>query len=109
MNNQLDKCKSKLVSAQQREANSTAEHIISDIDKIDLKIAQLKQQQADQVNGKGKDIQALAFNRPITNAEQADMGKLKKSVRGLIVVHPMTALGRDMGIKVVTGYASAEF
>ncbi|MCZ5540122.1 DUF2810 domain-containing protein, partial [Escherichia coli] len=23
----------------------------------------------------------------------ADMGKLKKSVRGLVVVHPMTALG----------------
>lgn len=23
------------------------------------------------------------------------MGKLKKSVRGLVVVHPMTALGRE--------------
>lgn len=26
------------------------------------------------------------------------MGKLKKSVRGLVVVHPMTALGREMGL-----------
>lgn len=27
------------------------------------------------------------------------MGKLKKSVRGLVVVHPMTALGREMGLQ----------
>ncbi len=27
------------------------------------------------------------------------MGKLKKSVRGLVVVHPMTALGREMGLR----------
>ncbi|BFO07527.1 hypothetical protein GGER_00370 [Serratia rubidaea] len=33
------------------------------------------------------------------------MGALKKSVRGLVVVHPMTALGREMGLKAVTGYA----
>lgn len=33
------------------------------------------------------------------------MGSLKKAVRGIEVVHPMTALGREMGLKVVTGYA----
>ncbi|SQB40511.1 Protein of uncharacterised function (DUF2810) [Citrobacter koseri] len=32
------------------------------------------------------------------------MGKLKKSVRGLVVVHPMTALGREMGLKEMTGF-----
>ena len=41
--------------------------------------------------------------------EQADMGKLKKSVRGLVVVHPMTALGREMGLKEMTGFAKSEF
>ena len=41
--------------------------------------------------------------------EQADMGALKKSARGLIVVHPMTALGREMGLKAVTGYAKKAF
>ncbi|HHX3280496.1 TPA: DUF2810 domain-containing protein, partial [Salmonella enterica] len=38
-----------------------------------------------------------------------DMGKLKKSVRGLIVVHPMTALGREMGLKEMTGFNKTEF
>jgi len=51
----------------------------------------------------------LAFNRPLTPAEQADMGKLKKSVRGLIVVHPLTAIGREIGVEVVTGFAPRKF
>jgi ribosome-associated protein len=45
----------------------------------------------------------------LTKAEQADMGKLNKSVKGLVVVHPLTALGREMGIKDVTGFAPAKF
>ncbi len=40
---------------------------------------------------------SLPFRRAITKKEQADMGKLKKSVRGLVVVHPMTALGPGNG------------
>lgn len=32
------------------------------------------------------------------------MGKLKKSVRGTVVVHPMTELGREMGLKEMTGF-----
>ena len=46
----------------------------------------------------------MPFRRAITKKEQADMGKLKKSVRGLVVVHPMTALGREMGLKEMTGF-----
>jgi hypothetical protein len=48
---------------------------------------------------------SLPHRRAITKKEQADMGKLKKSVRGLVVVHPMTALGREMGLKEMTGFA----
>lgn len=44
----------------------------------------------------------MPFQRAITKKEQADMGKLKKSVRGLVVVHPMTALGREMGLEEMT-------
>ena len=51
----------------------------------------------------------MAFNRELTKAEQADMGKLKKSVRGLVVVHPLTALGRELAIEKVTGFASKKF
>ena len=29
--------------------------------------------------------------------------------RGLIVVHPMTELGREMGLKEMTGFAKSEF
>lgn len=48
------------------------------------------------------------FQRAITK-EQADMGKLKKSVRGLVVVHPMTALGREMGLQEMTGFSKTAF
>ncbi|MFN4754999.1 YibL family ribosome-associated protein [Klebsiella pneumoniae] len=54
-------------------------------------------------------LMSLPFRRAITKKEQADMGKLKKSVRGLVVVHPMTALGREMGLKEMTGFARSEF
>ncbi|MBV7404822.1 YibL family ribosome-associated protein [Enterobacter sp. ENT03] len=59
-----------------------------------------------------KDAQKLAdmpFRRAITKKEQADMGKLKKSVRGLVVVHPMTELGREMELKEMTGFSKTEF
>jgi ribosome-associated protein len=46
----------------------------------------------------------MPHRRAITKKEQADMGKLKKSVRGLVVVHPMTELGREMGLKEMTGF-----
>ena len=51
----------------------------------------------------------LPFQRAITKKEQADMGKLKKSVRGLVVVHPMTALGREMGLQEMTGFSKTAF
>ena len=37
------------------------------------------------------------------------MGKLKKSVRGLVVVHPMTELGREMGLKEMTVFCKTAF
>ncbi len=73
------------------------------------KINKVKSQQKRQVNQIGSDVKSLPFNRVLTKAEQADMGKLKKSVKGLVVVHPMTALGREMGVKEVTGFAPKAF
>ena len=37
------------------------------------------------------------------------MAKLKKTVRGIIVVHPMTELGREMDLKEMTGFANTAF
>lgn len=51
----------------------------------------------------------MPFSREITKAEQADMGKLKKSVKGLVVVHPMTKLGKELRLEVMTGFAPKEF
>ncbi|MBK4556947.1 DUF2810 domain-containing protein, partial [Enterobacter hormaechei] len=47
--------------------------------------------------------------RAITKKPQADMGKLKKSVRGLEVVHPKTELGREMGLKEMTGFSNTAY
>lgn len=109
LNNRLDKSKSRLAAADQRGDDDAATTIRHDIDKMTRKITRLKGMQAQQVSSKSNNVKSLKFKRPITKAEQTDMGKLKKSVRGLVVVHPMTALGRTMDIKVVTGFAPQEF
>lgn len=109
LKNRLDKSRSKLLAAEQRGDYEMATQTKLEVEKINNELTRLKGQQTQEINGTSKTIQALAFNRPITKAEQSNMGKLKQSVRGLVVVHPMTALGREMGIEVVTGFAPAPF
>ncbi|MEH6558509.1 MAG: YibL family ribosome-associated protein [Oceanicoccus sp.] len=109
LNNRLDKYRSKLSSAERRDDKEVIAQATRGIEKITKKITNVKGQQTSQLSGKGHDIKSLAFSRALTKAEQADMGKLKKSVRGLIVVHPMTALGREIQVDVVTGYAPSKF
>jgi len=109
LNNRLDKYRGKMVSARQRNDRVIIAQFQTEIDSLTQKIAHLKSQQGEQMSNKGSSIKALAFNRTLTKAEQADMGKLKKSVRGLVVVHPMTAIGREIGVTKVTGFAPAKF
>ncbi|MBC7004498.1 YibL family ribosome-associated protein [Photobacterium sp. BZF1] len=109
LNNRLDKLRRKLAGAQERGDQAIAGQATQEIETITKKINKVKHQTKRQLNKKGSDVKSLPFNRPLTKAEQSDMGKLKKSVKGLVVVHPMTALGREMGITVVTGYAPKEF
>jgi len=109
LNNHLDVCKNKLASARQRNDHEKITYFQSELDKANAKITSIKQQQTHQNSSKGRSIKSLAFNRPLTQAEQADMGKLKKSVRGLIVVHPLTGIGREIGVDVVTGFAPRKF
>lgn len=109
LNNRLDKSKHKLAAAQAREDEQVIAQISKDVERITKKIARLKNVSARQTSQQGKDIKSLPFSRTITKKEQADMGKLKKSTRGLVVVHPMTALGREMGLEVVTGFAPKAF
>ncbi|MBK5074094.1 YibL family ribosome-associated protein [Budviciaceae bacterium CWB-B4] len=76
---------------------------------LQAEIERLRQEKSQVLSAKAQKIQKMPFSRPITKAEQADMGALKKTVKGLEVVHPMTALGREMGLKEVTGYARGKF
>ncbi|MFC1503325.1 YibL family ribosome-associated protein [Pseudomonadota bacterium] len=109
LNNKLDKFRRKLAGAVERGDKAIAGQAKLEIAKTTKLIASMKNQQTRQMNDQGADVKSLPFKRELTKAEQADMGKLKKSVKGLVVVHPMTALGRQMGIKKVTGFAPKAF
>ena len=77
-------------------------------EKLAAEIARLKDVRVKKLSTEAQKLEKL-FSREITKKEQADMGTLKKTVRGIVVVHPMTALGREMGLKVVTGFAIKKF
>lgn len=76
---------------------------------LETEIARLRDVHGQKLSKEAQKLAKLPFRRAITKKEQADMGKLKKSVRGLIVVHQMTELGREMGLKEMTGFAKSEF
>ena len=109
LNNKLDKSNRKLAAAKKRGDQEIVLQFQAEIESLTKAIASAKNQNDREVSGKGESIKALAFNRELTKGEQADMGKLKKSVRGLIVVHPLTALGRELTIEKVTGFAPKKF
>lgn len=109
LNDKLEKFRRKLAAAEQRGDTAIIMQFKREIDAVTKRINNVKGQQTRQLSKQGSDIKNLPFSRAITKAEQADMGQLKKSVKGLVVVHPMTALGREMGITVVTGFAPSKF
>jgi Protein of unknown function (DUF2810). len=76
---------------------------------LEAEILRLRGVQSQKLSKEAQKLTNLPFRRAITKKEQADMGKLKKSVRGLVIVHPMTALGREMGLQEMTGFAKTEF
>ena len=109
LNNKLDKCQRKLAAAKQRNDQPIVLQFKREIEATTKLIAAMKSQKTQQLSSKGELVKALAFNRVLTKAEQADMGKLKKSVRGIVVVHPLTALGKEVGVDKVTGFAPKPF
>lgn len=109
LNDKLDKFRRKLAAAEQRGDVVIVAQFKREIEAVTKQINSVKNQQSRLLQKQGVDIQHLPFHRTLTKAEQADMGQLKKSVKGLVVVHPMTALGREMGLTEVTGFAPAKF
>ena len=109
LNDKVDKFRRKLAAAEQRGDDVIIAQFKREIAAVTKQIGSVKGQQTRLLNKQGSDIKGLPFHRALTKAEQADMGKLKKSVKGLVVIHPMTAIGREMGLTEVTGYAPAKF
>ncbi len=109
LNNKLEKSTRKLAAAKIRGDQPIVLQFQTEIESLTKAIAHAKSQNDREVSDQGDSIKALAFNRVLTKEEQADMGKLKKSVRGLVVVHPLTALGRKLAVEKVTGFAPKEF
>jgi ribosome-associated protein len=108
-NNRLDHCQRQLSIAKVTKNAESMAALTTEIKELTARIENNKKQHKTQLSDKAQNIVKLAFNRPLLKEEQADLGKLKKSVRGLVVVHPMTALGKEIGVTVITGYAPKKF
>ncbi|CRL61365.1 YibL family ribosome-associated protein [Proteus vulgaris] len=76
---------------------------------LETEIARLKAVRNNKLSKEAQKLEDMPFKRLITKKEQADIGKLKKTVRGLIIVHPMTALGREMELDGMTGFSKTDF
>lgn len=73
-------------------------------------IARLREELNKILSHKAQKLINMPFQRAITKKEQADMGSFKKSLKFKVeIIHPMTALGREMGLKEVFGFALKEF
>jgi hypothetical protein len=107
--NQRDKIQRKLAAARGRNDQDMITKFTEEMEKLSVDLAQIQNKQKSTLTQKEREVKALPFSREITRSEQADIGKLKKSVRGLIIVHPMTKLGKELGLDVMTGFASRVF
>lgn len=108
-NQKLDLCRRHLNIAQLTKNHDDIEKLTSEINQLTAKITNEKEKTHLQLSEKAQKIVNMNFHRVLSKSEQADMGKLKKSVRGIVFVHPTTALGKEMGVKEMTGYAFKPF
>ncbi|MEC5320430.1 YibL family ribosome-associated protein [Brenneria populi subsp. brevivirga] len=109
LSDQLDKLNRQQVALlEQGDAEATALNLAA-CEKLTAEIERLRNTRERKLSQEAKKLTRLPFSRAIDKKEQANLGALKKSVRGLVVVHPMTALGREMGLKEMMGYAPKPF
>ncbi len=109
LNNRLDKYKHKLDAAVSRRDQPVINQFEKEIESLNKKVKQLKHKQQFDLNKERKALLDMPFQRGLTKEEQADLGKLKKRVKGLVVVHPLTKLGKELRLEVITGFAAKEF
>ncbi len=109
LNNRLDKCKNKLSAAISRRDQPIIAQSENEIEQLTKKLNQLKHKQNYDLNKERKSLLDMPFQRALTKEEQADLGKLKKRVKGLVVVHPLTKIGKELRLESMTGFAPKEF
>ncbi|WP_075182457.1 YibL family ribosome-associated protein [Pantoea sp. 1.19] len=109
LSDQLDAHNHKATALQESGDAEKLGEVVKEIETLEVELTRLRGVRDQTLSKEAQKLQSLPFSRAITKKEQADMGALKKKVRGLIVVHPMTALGREMGLTVMTGFARSAF
>jgi len=109
LNNRLDTCRRKLDAAKTRGDSAMISKFTDDLDQLSKKLNGLKGKEDYELNKERKQLADMPFSRELTKAEQSDLGKLKKSVKGLVVVHPMTKIGKALRLQAMTGFAPKPF
>lgn len=109
LHNRLDRMQRKLDGAKTRGDQELITKYTDEVDQLEKKLNSLKGKQDYTMNKERKALLDMPFSREITKAEQADLGKLKKSVKGIVIVHPMTKIGKQLRLEVMTGFAPQPF
>ncbi|RJX66222.1 YibL family ribosome-associated protein [Vibrio sinensis] len=109
INNRVDSCQRKLDAAKARGDNAMVSKFTDDLEKLSKTQSSLKHKQQYDLNKERRDLSDMPFSREITKLEQADLGQLKKKVKGLVIVHPMTKIGKQLRVDVMTGFAPKPF
>ncbi|KGK11485.1 YibL family ribosome-associated protein [Vibrio navarrensis] len=109
LHNRLDTCQHKLETARTRGDQEMITKFTNEVDELTKSLSQLKHKQNYELNKERKSLLDMPFSREITKEEQADIGKLKKRVKGLVIVHPMTKIGKELRLDVMTGFAPKAF
>lgn len=109
LTSRLDTCQRKLEAAKSRADDAMISQFTQEEDQLSKQIKSLKNKEDYQINKERKKLSDMPFFREITKSEQADLGKLKKSVKGLVIVHPMTRIGKELRLEVMTGFAPRPF
>ncbi|MFC3023639.1 YibL family ribosome-associated protein [Vibrio zhugei] len=109
LNNRLETRRKKLDTARQRGDQELISRFTNEIAELEKQQHQVKSKLQYDVDKKRRTLNDMPFSRELTKAEQADLGKLKKSVKGLVVVHPMTKEGKALRLEAMTGFAPKPF
>lgn len=107
--NEIKRLSDRLDAIRHQQADLSLVEAADKYAELEAEIARLREVHSQKLSKEAQKLMKMPFQRAITKKEQADMGKLKKSVRGLVVVHPMTALGREMGLQEMTGFSKTAF